>query len=142
MKELEIDATANKPDAQINIEGAKDLKEGDNLVKITVTLGEEKVEYIIDIYNTIQEEVIGSTENNNNDNSKNKESGNLKQIILIAMNCLLGIIAIRYIILSYKLNRELEGDLDDIILDEDEEDSFEAKNQNLVTQSGRTGRHF
>lgn len=141
MKNLEIDAVANKPDAQINIEGATELKAGDNLIKITVTLGEEKAEYMIDVYNTIEEEIAGTTQDENNDDNKKNET-NIKKFILVGLICLIGLIAIRYIILSYKLSRELEDDIDDIMLDEEEEENTEVKNQNLVTSSVKTGRHF
>lgn len=141
MKNLEIDAVANKPDAQINIEGATELKAGDNLIKITVTLGEEKAEYMIDVYNTIEEEIAGTTQDENSDDNKKNET-NIKKFILVGLICLIGLIAIRYIILSYKLSRELEDDIDDIMLDEEEEENTEVKNQNLVTSSVKTGRHF
>lgn len=140
MKNLEIDATANKPDAQINIEGATDLKAGDNLIKITVTLGEEKIEYMVNVYNTIEEDITGITQDENNDNNKKNEK-NIKKYVLIGLTFLIGLIAIRYIVISYKLSRELEGDIDDIMLD-DEEENTEVKNQNLVTPSIKTGRHF
>ncbi len=73
MKELEIDATANTQDAKIDIEGATELKEGDNVIKITVTLGEESSVYIIDLKNeTEQQEIVGMTDDSDN----KKENGN------------------------------------------------------------------
>ncbi len=143
MKELEIDATASKPDAQINIEGATDLKEGDNIIRITVTLGEEKAEYIVDLYNTIQDEIMGiTTEDENNDNDENKITFNSKEIILIVLVVALALISIRYIIVSYKLSKEIEESTDDILMDDDEYDIFKPKNQNIVTKNEKIGRHF
>lgn len=142
MTQLEIDATANNPDAEINIEGATDLKQGDNIVKITVILGDEKVEYIIDVYNTIQDEIIGATEDENNSNDENKISTNPREIILIMLICVLALIAIRYIIVSYKLSKEFEDSDDDIIIDDEEDETFEVKNQNISTKTTKVGRHF
>ena len=135
IKELEIDATASKTDAIINIEGAKELKEGENIVKITVILGEETVEYIINVHNSIEEEIVGATDDNNNNDDKN----NYKTILLIAMNCLLGIIAIRYMSLSYKLSKGVENKKS-----EDEEyDMFSSiKNQNIAIETGKSGKHY
>lgn len=142
MTQLEIDATANNPDAEINIEGATDLKQGDNIVKITVTLGEEKVEYIIDVYNTIQNEIVGTIEDENNSNDENKISTNPREIMLIMLICVLALIAIRYIIISYKLSKEFEDLDDDIIIDDEEDETFEVKNQNISTKTTKVGRHF
>ena len=147
IKELEIDATANIADAKIDIEGATELTQGDNIVKITVTLGEEKTVYIIDLYNEIEEEIVGMTDDSDNkqDNGNNNFiAGNLKEILSILMICSLGIIAIRYIILSYMLSRELEETTDeDLLIEDDIEDrGIKAKNQNIAIETAKTGRHF
>lgn len=148
MKELEIDATANIPDAKIDIEGSTELKEGDNEVKITVTLGEESAVYIIDLKNEIEEqEIVGMTDDSDNkkDNGNNNFiAGNLKEILSILMICSLGIIAIRYIILSYKLSQQLDGSIDeDLIIEDDiEEKGLKVKNQNIAIETGKIGRHF
>ena len=88
MKELEIDATANIPEAKIDIEGATELKEGDNVIKITVTLGEESSVYIIDLKNeTEQQEIVGMTDDSDNkkDNGNNNFiADNLKKILRIS----------------------------------------------------------
>lgn len=141
MKELEIDATASNPEAEINIEGATDLQEGDNIIKITVTLGDEIAEYIIDVYNTLSDEIMGTTEDESNDNNILSD---LKQPLLIGLICLLGLISIGYMIFSYKLSKEIEElTADEIILDDDDEDdNFKVKNQNIVTKTGKIGRHF
>ncbi len=146
IKELEIDATANIADAKIDIEGATELTQGDNIVKITVTLGEEKTVYIIDLYNEI-EEIVGMTDDSDNkqDNGNNNFiAGNLKEILSILMICSLGIIAIRYIILSYMLSKELDESADeDLIIEDDIEDKgLKVKNQNIAIETGRIGRHF
>ena len=148
MKQLEIDATANIADAKIDIEGATELKEGDNVIKITVTLGEESSVYIIDLKNeTEQQEIVGMTDDSDNkkDNGNNNIiAGNLKEILSILMICSLGIIAIRYIILSYMLSRELEETTDeDLLIEDDIEDrGIKAKNQNIAIETAKTGRHF
>ncbi|MCI8833122.1 MAG: hypothetical protein HFJ19_02835 [Clostridia bacterium] len=147
IKELEIDATANIADAKIDIEGATELTQGDNIVKITVTLGEEKTVYIIDLYNEIEEEIVGMTNDSDNkqDNGNNNFiAGNLKEILSILMICSLGIIAIRYIILSYMLSKELDESSDeDLIIEDDIEDKgLKVKNQNIAIETGRIGRHF
>lgn len=147
VKELEIDATANIADAKIDIEGATELTQGDNIVKITVTLGEEKTVYIIDLYNEIEEEIVGMTNDSDNkqDNGNNNFiAGNLKEILSILMICSLGIIAIRYIILSYMLSKELEeSEEEDLIIEDDIEDKgLKVKNQNIAIETGRIGRHF
>ena len=141
LKELEIDAAASNADAQINIEGATDLKEGYNIVKIIVTLDNERIEYVINVYNTIENEIIGVTEDNDNDASKNFEKDNTKEILLIILSSVLGLIAIRYIILSYILSKKFDDSRDDILLDEEEED-LQIKNQNIAIQTGKVGRHF
>ncbi len=147
MKELEIDATANIADAKIDIEGATELTQGDNIIKITVTLGEEKNVYIIDLYNEIEEEIVGMTDDSDNkkDNGDNKFiPDNFKEILLILMIGVLGIIAIRYIILSYMLSKELDEITDDdlIIEDDIEEKGLKIKNQNIAIETGKIGRHF
>lgn len=147
IKELEIDATANIADAKIDIEGATELTQGDNIVKITVTLGEEKTVYLIDLYNEIEEEIVGMTNDSDNkqDNGNNNFiAGNLKEILSILMICSLGIIAIRYIILSYMLSKELDESSDeDLIIEDDIEDKgLKVKNQNIAIETGRIGRHF
>ena len=147
IKELEIDATANIADAKIDIEGATELTQGDNIVKITVTLGEEKTVYIIDLYNEIEEEIVGMTDDSDNkqDNGNNNFiAGNLKEILSILMICSLGIIAIRYIIISYMLSKELDESADeDLIIEDDIEDKgLKVKNQNIAIETGRIGRHF
>lgn len=144
MQKLEIDATASKYDAQINIEGATDLKEGENIVKITVVLGEESVEYIIKVNNSTQT-MVGMTEDDGNNNIfldyKVRES------ILIALVCILGIIAIRYIIISYKYSKKMDNAMNLENADEDIENNFEEENNfiendNIKAGSGRAGRHF
>lgn len=148
MKELEIDATANIPEAKIDIEGATELKEGDNVIKITVTLGEESSVYIIDLKNeTEQQEIVGMTDDSDNkkDNGNNNFiADNLKKILSILIICSLGIIAIRYIILSYMLSKELEESTDEelIIEDDIEEDGLKIRNQNIAIETGKIGRHF
>lgn len=147
IKELEIDATANIADAKIDIEGATELTQGDNIVKITVTLGEEKTVYIIDLYNEIEQEIVGMTNDSDNkqDNGNNNFiAGNLKEILSILMICSLGIIAIRYIILSYMLSKELdESEEEELIIEDDIEDKgLKVKNQNIAIETGRIGRHF
>ena len=147
MKDLEIDATANIPDAKIDIEGATNLVQGDNVIKITVTLGEEKVVYIVDLYNELEEEIVGMTDDSDNkkDNGDNKFiPDNFKEILLILMIGVLGIIAIRYIILSYMLSKELDELTDDdlIIEDDIEEKGLKTKNQNIAIETGKIGRHF
>ena len=148
MKELEIDATANIPEAKIDIEGATELKEGDNVIKITVTLGEESSVYIIDLKNeTEQQEIVGMTDDSDNkkDNGNNNFiADNLKKILSILIICSLGIIAIRYIILSYMLSRELEETTDeDLLIEDDIEDrGIKAKNQNIAIETAKTGRHL
>ena len=153
MKELEIVATSNKPEAQINIEGATDLKEGDNIVKVTAILGEERVEYIIDVYNVIEEEVIGVVEDNNLDiEPENKNfvgsiqtfiTNNLKEILMILLIIILSIIAIRYIILSYKYSKKLN----ELVGLTPQEENANIKNiqinkQNEQKETRKTGRHF
>lgn len=148
MKELEIDATANIPEAKIDIEGATELKEGDNVIKITVTLGEESSVYIIDLKNeTEQQEIVGMTDDSDNkkDNGNNNFiADNLKKILSILIICSLGIIAIRFIILSYMLSKELEESTDEelIIEDDIEEDGLKIRNQNIAIETGKIGRHF
>lgn len=147
MKELEIDATASIAEAKIDIEGATNLVQGDNVIKITVTMGEEKVVYIVDLYNEIEQEIVGMTDDSDNkkDNGDNKFiPDNFKEILLILMIGVLGIIAIRYIILSYMLSKEIDELTDDelIIEDDIEEKGIKTKNQNIAIETGKIGRHF
>lgn len=145
IKDLEIDATASKPDAQINIEGATDLEQGDNIVKITIILGDEKIEYIIDVYNTIEEDIVGMSEDDNNKNDKFINiNDDLKSTLQIVAVCLLGIIAIRYMIHSYIISKKIEEMEEDEMLfnDDIEEEKTEVKNQNIVSGTSKIGRHF
>ncbi len=146
MKELEIDAIATNSEATINIEGATDLQEGNNTVKITVALGDKVIEYVIDVYNTVEEEIVGSVENTDNDKNFLDTIRDSKKIILIVITCLLGLISIIYMIISYKLRKEIEGPEEDdkdnnfmLSNDEDEEtDIFE----DIAIKTGKIGRHF
>ena len=153
MKELEIVATANKEGAQINIEGAAELKEGDNIVKVIAILGEEKAEYIIDVYNAIEEEKIGIVEqsdiNSKPEDQKNVGMiqtiimNNLRNMLLIILLLILSIIAIRYAILAYrysnKINELMElnpqtDSLNDAIA--------QQKSQSEAKETRKIGRHF
>lgn len=153
MNALEIVATANKEGAQINIEGASELKEGDNIVKVTAILGEEKAEYIIDVYNVMEDKVIGVVEDSDI-NSEPEEKNfvgmirniimeNLRNILLIVLVLVLSIIAIRYALLAYKYSNKLNelmglnpqtDSLNDAIV--------QQKSQNKDKEIRKNGRHF
>lgn len=151
MTELEIVATANKTDAQISIEGASDLKEGDNKIKVIAILGEEKVEYIIDVYNTIQDEVIGTVvEDNNNTPQQNNSligsiqnfvSNNVKDVLLITLIIILSFIAIRYVSLSYRYSKKLKELMELTPQESTEEINSQDEDQNIKKELSK-GRHF
>lgn len=154
MTELEIVATANKEGVQINIEGATGLKEGDNKVKIIATLGEEKVEYVIDVYNTIQEEAIGTIQEETNANTPTEDktiigniqnfvSDNSKEIILVSLIIILSLISIRYVALSYKYSNKLK-ELMELKPQENTEiaDRQAQISGNIKKENSKMGRHF
>ena len=156
LTELEIDATTNKDGAQINIEGASKLQAGDNKVLITVTLGEESIQYTIDVYNKIEDIEENNDEITQRDEEKNL-TVNIKQIILynwriialITLVCLLGIIAITCAIREYRNSNE---DYEDDIPNEEElnhlEDIYTKRTgeSNSITESKeknkKRGKHF
>lgn len=140
MKELEINAIANKTDAQIDIEGNTELKEGNNIVKITIILGEEKAEYIINVNNEV-EKIIQNSEDNTTIDFKIDD---IKKYLPLIVICLLGIISIRYIILSYSLSKKLEEyEEDEMLFEEDlEEDKPEEKENDDIIETKKVGRHF
>ncbi len=151
MTELEIYATASDPEAIINIEGATDLQEGDNIVKITVTLGEENVEYIIDVYNNVIEEILGAVDNNDENNSDSGLLGfiktiiiqNFKEILLIMMICILAMIAVGYAVLAYRYSKKLKALAS---LENVEENGYIGEifqeDQNIKNETSKIGRHF
>lgn len=95
----------------------------------------------------IIKDIVGMTDDSDNkkDNGNNNFiADNLKKILSILIICSLGIIAIRYIILSYMLSKELEESTDEelIIEDDIEEDGLKIRNQNIAIETGKIGRHF
>lgn len=67
VEKLEITAVANALDAKVEIQGADDLKEGENIVKIIITAadGEDVKEYTIKVIKTASESAAGTDEDNN-----------------------------------------------------------------------------
>ena len=98
---LEGDATsiplkvvANKEDANINITGNENLKDGKNKINIKVSDGIKKLNYEIEVYKNVEyPQAI--------DTSKIKESGNIK-IIYFLMILLMIVIIVIYIIVRNK----------------------------------------
>ena len=84
------------------------------------------------------------SDNKKDNGNNNFIADNLKKILSILIICSLGIIAIRYIILSYMLSKELEESTDEelIIEDDIEEDGLKIRNQNIAIETGKIGRHF
>lgn len=153
MKELEIVATANKEGAQINIEGAAELKEGDNIVKVIAILGEEKAEYIIDVYNVIEEEKIGIVEHSdmNSEPEDQKNVGmiqtiimdNLRNTLLIILLLILSIIAIRYAILAYRYSNKINELMELTPQTDSLNDAIaQQKSQSEAKETRKIGRHF
>lgn len=151
MKELEIVATANKEGAQVNIEGASDLKEGDNKVKVIAVLGEEKVEYTIDVYNMIEEEVVGVIDEENTPTAETNSFienvqtwivGNVDKVILIVLIIILSLIAIRYSILAYKYSKKI-NELMELTPQENLANIENEKvEQKVKKEENKIGRHF
>ena len=153
MTELEIEAIANKENAEIKIEGASELKEGDNTILITVVLGEENIQYKIDLYNKIEEEKeeeikeeIPETKTTSFsiEDIKNYLIENWLTSSLLLIIFILAIISIIFVSLTYKYSKkikELTGEDDDII--ERDEDKNEKLYDDLVKERNkRTGKHF
>ena len=153
MEELEIDATANKEGAEIKIEGASELKEGDNKITITVILGEEKAEYIIDLYNKIEKqeeeglkidtqiEIIKDV--STIDKIKDYIIENWKLLALLLIILILAIIAIICAILAYKYKKaikELTGE--DEFYRKEAENNKEEEVLEQKEKNNKKGKHF
>lgn len=137
MSELEIDATANNENAQIKIEGANELKEGNNKITITVVLDEKSVEYVIEVYNKIEKELVENLEDNSaSDTNIEKDfignivetiKNNWQMAILIVIIVILVIISIICAVLAYKYKKQLNEMVipRDETLQEDDDESIE-----------------
>lgn len=157
MTQLEIDASANLEGAQIKIEGADELKEGDNRIKITVTLGEQSKEYIIDVYNQKTEEVIGVVEEQTEDDDNTQKTNFVGSILEIVKNniittgliAIITVLTILTIVLSVKLHKyskkiqELMGSKEQNITEtQNIVNSNEEPELKEETKKTKTGKHF
>lgn len=157
MKELEIIATANKKDAEIKIEGASELKEGDNYILITAVLGEETVSYKINVFNQIEEENLNTHNGEENENVQNNNFSHdsIKKVIienwlvecLLLIIIILAIISIILAVTLYKYRQELEEINDEELIEienfeKKENDEQDNGNNKTKEKIKKIGKHF
>ena len=157
MTQLEIDASANLEGAEIKIEGAEELKEGDNKIKVIAILGDKKVEYIIDVYNQITNEETGIIEDNNNiDEDKNKTSfvgsvinivkDNLVTTVLGAIIALLLILTLSFAIKLHSYSKKIKAlmqqtEVKNVEINNNIDENEEPELKEAVKRS-KAGKHF
>lgn len=157
MTQLEIDALANLEGAEIKIEGAEELKEGDNKIKVIAILGDKKVEYTIDVYNQITNEETGIIEDNNNiDEDKNKTSfvgsvinivkDNLITTILGAIIVLLLILTLSFAIKLHSYSKKIKAlmqqtEIKNVETNNNIDENEEPELKEVVKKS-KGGKHF
>lgn len=102
VKNLDITATANQPDAQIEISGNEEFKEGKNAVVILVTSadGSKTANYRIEV--NVPAEVVANTE----------EDDDMIKYILIGVAVALAIIALILLIMHHRNGRADENEFD------------------------------
>lgn len=157
MTQLEIDASANLEGAEIKIEGAEELKEGDNKIKVIAILGDKKVEYTIDVYNQITNEETGIIEDNNNiDKDKNKTSfvgsiinivkDNLVTTVLGAIIALLLILTLSFAIKLHSYSKKIKAlmqqtEIKNVEINNNIDENEEPELKEAVKRS-KAGKHF
>lgn len=157
MTQLEIDASANLEGAEIKIEGAEELKEGDNKIKVIAILGDKKVEYTIDVYNQITNEETGIIEDNNNiDEDKNKTSfvgsiinivkDNLVTTVLGAIIALLLILTLSFAIKLHLYSKKIKAlmqqtEIKNVEINNNIDENEEPELKEAVKKS-KAGKHF
>ena len=114
VKDLDIEAKANTEDAKIEISGEKDLKEGENLVTITVTSadGAENVVYQIVVNKIVTSSEVVSLENTIQDSILQEENNtpSKMQIIIVAVAIVTAILGIIFAIVEYNYTKNDEED--------------------------------
>lgn len=90
VSELDINATANHEDATIEISGNSDLKEGNNVITITVKKDSDSRIYTLNVYKTI-EETLSPTSN-----------AAIIMIIVIVCSLIQSSVAIYFAMIAYK----------------------------------------
>ena len=157
MTQLEIDASANLEGAEIKIEGAEELKEGDNKIKVIAILGDKKVEYTIDVYNQITNEETGIIEDNNNiDEDKNKTNfvgsvinivkDNLVTTVLGAIIALLLILTLSFAIKLHSYSKKIKAlmqqtEIKNVEINNNIDENEEPELKEAVKRS-KAGKHF
>lgn len=157
MTQLEIDASANLEGAEIKIEGAEELKEGDNKIKVIAILGDKKVEYTIDVYNQITNEETGIIEDNNNiDEDKNKTNfvgsvinivkDNLVTTVLGAIIALLLILTLSFAIKLHSYSKKIKAlmqqtEIKNVETNNNMDENEEPELKEVVKKS-KAGKHF
>lgn len=157
MTQLEIDASANLEGAEIKIEGAEELKEGDNKIKVIAILGDKKVEYTIDVYNQITNEETGIIEDNNNiDEDKNKTNfvgsvinivkDNLVTTVLGAIIALLLILTLSFAIKLHSYSKKIKAlmqqtEVKNVEINNNIDENEEPELKEAVKRS-KAGKHF
>ena len=166
IEKLEIIAEANILDAKVEIQGADELKEGENIIKIIVTSadGKDVKEYTIKVTKTNSEAVVENAEDNNeiatisgitdNDNNLPMDTNTIILLAVIGASILGITLLIIVLIIKNKKNEEdaidFVGDVSTAKSIRNEKDTFEKiNNANLETAEEtsafahkKRGKHF
>ena len=115
LEELKIHAEPNSEDIEVEIVGDKELVEGENIVTITLTKDEKKIEYIIRVNNE-SIKLVEENQENKIDNNQDKKTGfiglvkdwwNKSGTLTILFAGILGLLsaAISFVITIYKYTK-------------------------------------
>ena len=125
LTEIPLTAIANRENAKIEIEGNEDLKEGENLITITVT--DEETEETVEYKITVKKGIIAQEETKKEENKNPEERKWL--IIAVATGAIAVVIIIIVSCILIKRRRKFENEFG-VEYDEEEYDNdFEEYNE-------------
>lgn len=119
LTEIPLKAIANRENAKVEIKGNEDLKEGENVITITVT--DEETEETVEYKITVKKGVIAREETAQNENKKSEETKWL--IIAVATGAVAVIVIIIVSCILIKRRRKFENEFG-VEYDEDEYDEY------------------
>lgn len=128
LTEIPLTAIANRENAKIEIEGNEDLKEGENLITITVT--DEETEETVEYKITVKKGVIAREETAQNENKKSEETKWL--IIAVATGAVAVIVIIIVSCILIKRRRKFENEFGVEYDEEEYDDDFEEHNEENI----------
>ena len=119
LTEIPLKAIANRENAKVEIKGNEDLKEGENVITITVT--DEETEETVEYKITVKKGVIAREETAQNENKKSEETKWL--IIAVATGAVAVIVIIIVSCILIKRRKKFENEFG-VEYDEDEYDEY------------------